>query len=608
LSCASALFQVYERNERLGLPSFVMPELAVELFLAVRASAQRDVELLFAAPELHGCLLDLVRAGLALRAASRTDPPDMLEALDRMIAVFAVASRLLVADEDAGTAMPAIEPGEASEEGMTAADRRVAIRVPFPPGALPELPSPVQTFLGEAVSRIRTADGVHATAVLRRETDFRPFADLAALPSGRPRALARALLWLDLAAPAAGDVSGNAFVEMLALRLLADRTEDEGAAERWGRVFDRLAFAGRRSVGDSIVPAALEYRRGLDGGTGLPASAAASIAALNDSGLRPPRSSSGFLPGPIDPERTEPWPVAERWTGQAAPPDDERDLLLSALAPGTAGPATTPFPWVLPGPWDAVRRSWTASIRFELRHPRRPAPGGEWTDCFPTDAPPVPGAVAPEAALYASIDGALATLADDLRRLGVLPEREIEMPRDLPEEAAYRIQERIAAARGFVGLLRDVAEASGRGGDRDGLPFTEEQAAGIARIGSWAEQILADAIDADFVAGEDRRRGARAAEGAEGVGGVDLLYVLVPGPEGRFLARGAQRAVYADVAWSPDRPVEDDEWRRQLDAVHPTPRPEWLVPVLLGPVAPPTLDGEGIRRCLGPESGGDLEI
>ncbi|MDI7266832.1 MAG: DUF3160 domain-containing protein, partial [Myxococcota bacterium] len=95
---APALFHVYQRNERLGLPSFVTADLALEILLAVVASVRNDVEAQSAAPDLYECLHAMLRRGLEIRGRSAGDPRSAREALDRAIAVVAVAAHLLGAE------------------------------------------------------------------------------------------------------------------------------------------------------------------------------------------------------------------------------------------------------------------------------------------------------------------------------------------------------------------------------------------------------------------------------------------------------------------------------------------------------------------------------
>jgi hypothetical protein len=242
-----------------------------------------------------------------------------------------------------------------------------------------------------------------------------------------------------------------------------------------------------------------------------------------------------------------------------------------------------------------------ASVRAAVPLPEAP-PG----DCLPTAVPAARGIVLREAG--APLRAALAEaegLAASLRSLGVLAARPIEVPQGVDEEVAYRIEQLVDSATQFLAALERAARFSA-----GGTPLSDEDAAALSRVGQWAESILADAAGAEAVAAADARWAVIDARGTvSGIGGVDALYVVIATPDGLLLARGAVRAFYRDLPWPQSAcPFTDEAWRMWLDSATPPPRPQELADVVAAPVPPPPLAGDGFRSCLGPDSGGDLEI
>jgi len=599
-TAARALFQLYERNERLELPSYVTPDLAVDVFLAVVAAVQQDVEQSFAAPPLYRALHALVRRGIELRRYSTGDGRDELAALDRVIADLAVGAHLLgaeganpePADEGAG---PTGEEDEAHPEAG-----RVPLIVPLEELPWPVLPPAADAMFQEAVSRVRAADGVYATAALQREVDFRVFGATEGVASARSRALVRALIWLQLAGPAmAGDLADNLTGPLLA-RLLADAVDgDEPVAVLWRQVAARLDWSGRVRLGTDVLGAVDALRRSVGEGKALPPSAGASIRAVLALSEPPPRGTLGLLPGAIDPRRCSDCDEAAGWAGPAAA-GHVHELVAAAIEAGPSVPVTS-ADFALEA-LERSRREWI--LRVASRRPLQPA-AGLAADCVPAGNAEVRGAVAPARSLFFAIAGSLQGMAQGLQGLGVLPQTEIEDPEGRVEEVAYRIQELLGSAERFARLLGGIAEA-----EQAGATWTREQTGAVARIGGWAESVLADAAQATAVEPPDPRWAAREPAGTVGgVGGVDAIYVVIETPDGPLLARGAAYAVFMDLAWpfAPDA-FADSAWRDWLDSPQAPPRPAWLAPFVAVPFPPPSPVGEGTRTCLGPDSAGDLEL
>jgi hypothetical protein len=338
-----------------------------------------------------------------------------------------------------------------------------------------------------------------------------------------------------------------------------------------------------------------------DGRT-LPPSAGASIRAVLAVPGTPPRGTLGLLGGRIDASACAGCDDDLLWIGPAAPTGPVWTALQDEAGTSDGSAAAER---VRPVAWAGIVESWDGwSARALRRRPELPA-GGVLADCVPAGAVEVRGAVAPARELLQRVVRSIAALQGVLRGLRVLPESEIEMPAGPQQEVACRLQELLGAADRFARVMADIVEtdAAGRG-------WTPEQVGAVARIGGWTESILADAGQVDAVVPLDPRWAARDATGdIHGVGGVDVLYVVIPTPDGLALARGAAYAYYEKLEW-PFSPaaVTDDVWRTWLESTTPPARPASVATVIAPPLAPPPLLDEGTRRCLGPDSGGDLEL
>ncbi|MBN1774124.1 MAG: DUF3160 domain-containing protein [Deltaproteobacteria bacterium] len=599
---ARAAFLLYERNERVGLPNYVTPELAVDLLLAAWGAVVREVEANHAAPALYRALHALVVRGLELRRLTLGDGADVLLGLDRTIALLAVAAHLLGAEGARPEPEAEPEPEADPNDDVHAEAGRTELLVPLPEIPWPALPPTCDAMFQEAVSRIRVAAGVFPIALLNREVDFSRFRLADAAAEGRPRALHRALLWLELSAPATAADLADPVSGPLLVRLLADAVAgDEPAADLWNRATRLLAFVGRTRPGLDPLAAAGALRASVGEEGALPRTGGASVRAVLALPDAPPRGMLGLVPGGLAAERCPGCDDVAQWLGPAMlDPDLARRL--------DAFPTPDEIPRgrarVRPEAWAALPRTWVAERDLVLSGaPSLPAPA-PFPDCVPAGAETPHGAVAPVPVAFRSVSDVAETLAAELRSLGVLPERELETPVGPAQTSAYLLQEVLRSVAVFGRAFADLAAL-----EVAGEPWSDTQIVTVAGVGGWAESILADALHAEAAAPADGRRARRRAGRVEGLGGLDVLYVVIDTPDGPVLARGAMRAVYGDLDWPFAADTFGDEaWRTWIEADPPPPRPAWLAPLVAAPVPPPPVVGEGNRRCLGPDSGGDLEL
>jgi hypothetical protein len=607
-SAAKAPFQLYERNERLGLPSLVLPQLALDVLRGVFSAVDRDIENNFVAPTLHRALHALVRDGLELRKFSLGDGRDELAALDRIIATFAVAAHLLVAEgsRPADPPLPADDGGEEDEAHPLAG--RVPVIVPLDELPWPELPPTVEGLFQEAISAIRAADGVHVTAALGREADFSVFRTAEQAEPGRSRALLRTLLWLDLAAPASdGDLADN-LTTPLFFRLFAGLAVRTGQViDPWMQVATRLETAGRDWHGTAEYPALGALLDALGENPALPPSAGASIRTVLAVPNLPPRGTLGLLPGRLADGECGGCDDAALWLGPGAVGSavglrlDEKLTRDPLSAPWL--PAGTEVAAAAAATWNGYLRSLDGLLALQLARPTPVPRGLDAPDCLPAGSSVVRGAVVPSSATYRELGGLIDDRAVMLQALGILPQQELEDPEGAVEEAAYRIQELLGSADRFSHALASIGDTELRG-----EAWTEEQIATVSRIGSWAESILADAAQAEAVdPGDPSWLELRDDGTVSGVGGVDAIYAVIATPDGPALARGATWSFYDGLRWPGETEPDDAAWNAWLSSSGP-PRAGAAAAVVAPAFPPPPLVGEGNRSCLGADSGGDLEL
>ncbi len=77
----------------------------------------------------------------------------------------------------------------------------------------------------------------------------------------------------------------------------------------------------------------------------------------------------------------------------------------------------------------------------------------------------------------------------------------------------------------------------------------------------------------------------------EAVGGVDFIYVVIPGPKGLQLARGGVFSYY-EFTGDINHRLTDDEWRSQVISRKLPPRPDWVKAFVSGEEPPPAANSQ----------------
>ena len=240
----------------------------------------------------------------------------------------------------------------------------------------------------------------------------------------------------------------------------------------------------------------------------------------------------------------------------------------------------------------------------ELRHDTILYGEQSGAECDAPDPPPPPGWVEPVPELYERLALMVRELEKRLASAGV--------PVQKAKEGVYArpLAEKTKTLLGILEFLRDVSrrELAGKG-------LTAAELRRITLIGGEVEWLLISLANTDLLAERDQdmavvadvftwRTAGQAVE--VGVGHPDLIYAIIPGPQGPFLARGAVMS-YREFLQPVSQRLTDEEWRARLGAGKAPPRPAWLEPIYAEPVPAIKVVGQGVSRC-GPSSGVGLEL
>jgi hypothetical protein len=220
-------------------------------------------------------------------------------------------------------------------------------------------------------------------------------------------------------------------------------------------------------------------------------------------------------------------------------------------------------------------------------------------ECDAEEFDPPHGWVEPMPEVYAALETMVGELGKRVEAAGIR-EKELDLDTAGYEEIQFSTVK--AKTEALVGFLRQLRAWSEK--ELKGEPFTREERNAIAQAGGFAEHVvltLADAFelgegndDMALVADVFTWRG-RALE--VGVAHPELVYAVIPTPDGWQLARGA---VLGYREFMSDERLTDESWRERLakdqELAH---RPDWLAPITADPVGVVELAPkmEGQYRC-----------
>lgn len=223
---------------------------------------------------------------------------------------------------------------------------------------------------------------------------------------------------------------------------------------------------------------------------------------------------------------------------------------------------------------------------------------GAECDALELDSPY--GWVEPHPELYRALATMVKSFEARLREAGISDPKQEEERWDTP----------YATIGGKTEALLDFLARLERWSNKElrGEPFTEDERTDVAMVGGFAEHVVLTLADA-FELGEGNDDMAVIADVFTwrgqalevGVAHPEIIYAVIPTPEGWALARGAVLAYREFFVPVSDR-MTDEAWRRKLESdgdFAVDARPKWLEGLFAPPVGviglPP--DGQGQDRC-----------
>lgn len=665
---ATHLFQVYERNDYLQLPSYVTVDLAIDATHAFLDAVLRGVEEQHLHAELGTALRALQAEALGLHRGARTAPAR--QAAARAVTILSVALDLLVtrapgdpadADADAEPERPAPRP----RRGARPAPARPAVKAPALPPAL-------RADVAKAVAAVTAAGGTLPAGLLRAPVDLTQMKVRGHYTgTTRLRQFFRAMSWLgQVALPVAGATADVELVAVLARAYLGstagraaldrvlgvttffaggpDAADLRAAAARLVKVLPGAARAGA----DALVARTLVPRYAAElaqlappriQSTATADTAPVQVRILGRRAFEDAVALQALLPALrlLDPARAPAvLPDTMGALGAAAllGSDPARQLLVAghaALAPGIGqgrqalaavaadrwrqdayhgtvhalrallDPPPAAAPALYRSPGWALRAlQGFAAGWAELRHDTILYGEQLGAECDAPDPDPPHGWVEPLPEVYDRLSAVVRELTVRLKAAGVSDA--------LPGGGRYQkpLKEKTELLSGLLDFLATAARL-----ELAGKPLSREQHKRITLIGGELEWLLISLANTDLLSPRDKdmavvadvftwRTAGQAVHVA--VGHPDLVYAAIPGPKGPQIARGAVMSYRAFLAPVADR-LTDEAWRQRLATGQAPPRPAWLAPIYAEPVPAIRIKGEGVFRC-GASSGSSLEL
>ncbi len=374
------------------------------------------------------------------------------------------------------------------------------------------------------------------------------------------------------------------------------------------RVMGRRAFEDTVAMQAMVPPLRAVVQPGHEGAILPPLFGALGAAAALGSDLASERAVAGVdadhrptMVGTIEQARRVIDEVpAERWN------DDGYHGTLHALRALLVPPAETAPPLIRTAAWQLHQLQTFSAGWAELRHDTILYGEQLGVECDAPNPEPPPGWVEPVPAVYRRLGDMVRELDLRLSQAGITGESKED-----PDNYYYRpLPEKATILLGLLDFLRDTAEA-----ELAGKPLTRDQRQKITLFGGHVEWLLISLADTDLLSRRDQdmavvadvftwRPSGQVVE--VGVGRPDLMYAIIPGPDGPVLARGAVMS-YRSFLAPMDKRLGDEEWRARIDAGTAPPRPAWLEPIYAPSIPAIKLKDEGVSRC-GPMSGASIEL
>lgn len=647
---AKHLFQVYERNDYVRFPSYVTVDLAIDLTHQYFDVVLRRLEREHLVPKLRTALQELVKQTAAQQRSARS--PEARRAAHDAALWWAVALRLLEqsAAGDRPDEIVARNPYPEMDDGSA----------PVPPATRPrptKLPRELEREVASIVARVHAAAGKERFEAWGLELDLsqaKPRSHYA--DDGVLQRYFRAMTWLGLssfaiegtdarpdlvlalvhgfqAAPAASKpmsevltlssfIVGAPPTAGLAEALASARAAAPAAADAtlqqwlspalrepilaaWRKLpahpiaSDRgpvIEPVGKRVFADTQAMAAmLPIVRDLPETAGADVlrmmGAAGAAAVLGDA------TASEIAAG------DQPAVAAAILRGRAAASsvrtrDDAYHRTLVALDAVLHAQPT----WFEPKAWQLRTLQSFAGGWAQLRHDTLLYAYQMGAECDAQELPSPHGWVEPMPEVYAALREMVERFASQLERAGIHE----APPADDEGYGFSQFATLHNKTEAIVGLLRQLETLSNK--ELRGERFTDDERRDIATIGGLAEHVLLTFADA-YELGEGNDDMAVVADVFTwrdsalevGVAHPELIYAVIPTPEGWMLARGAVLGYRELLVPANDR-LTDQRWREQLAASKDflaRHAPSWLAPIRADPVPVIELpaDGQAQSRC-----------
>lgn len=648
---AKHLFQVYERNDYVRFPSYVTVDLAIDLTHQYFDSVLRGVEQEHLAPMLAEALRGYVKRAVAMRDGAKTD--EARKAAAAAAGYWATALRLLEqpAKGDAPERPEARPPWWGDPETMAIMEEEAGPPPPPPPAPpLTRFDSALERDVVATVATVHAAKGTkrfevwgqrldltlttprshyNGSGVLQRYFRAMSWLGSSTFPVTGERARPAVLLALALCTDATG---GNdleptaAFEGVLAVtnavvgqpptvgltdalriaRTVAPKGELDGLLEpatlaaivdEWkrlpahpietdlgpvvqpigGRVFaDAGAMAALLPTLRELPPdrePLVRHAMGAAGAAAMLGSELAREAVLTSAGQQRARIEAAIADG------------RER-LAVATTRDDAYHRTLAALSQ-----VLSAEPYYFDPRAHQVRMLGTfAGGWAQLRHDTLLYAYQMGAECDAEELTSPYGFVEPYPELYAGLRAMVQGFEARLREVGI-------------HEPSDSITAKTEAVASLLRRLEDWSRKELRG-----EPFTEDERTDIAMVGGFAEHALLTLADA-YELGEGNDDMAVIADVLTlrgqalevGVAHPELVYAVIPTPEGWRLARGAVLA-YREFFVPADQRLTDEAWRARVAAspdLEASARPPWLAEIMTAPVGVVGLpaDGQSQTRC-----------
>jgi hypothetical protein len=655
---ARHLFQVYERNDYVRFPSYVTVDVAIDLTHQYFDGILREVEAEHLVPRLTIALQGLVAQAIALRDGAKTDAGRRAAAA--AASYWGTALRLL--EQPAADDAPEVEvvlpwwwdDPEMREE----IDPGWAPPV-TPPPAVTRFDPALEAEVTAAVSTVHAAAGIERFEAWGQTLDLtltRPRSHY--VGSGRMQRYFRAMSLLGLSAfPVSGPDARPAMLVALALstegdaaatraldevlkvthflvgepptagvtRAAAVAREAAGAAAdldalvtaatldaivaRWKalptnpltpEMGPAVQPVGQRAFVDAVAMAALlPVVRGLTvdreplvtramgpvGAAAMLGSDRARELVLEEAGPQRAAVEAGIAEG-------------RARVGTGLRRDDSYHRTLGALAELLAA---DPY-YLEPRAHELRMLGAFAAGWAELRHDTLLYAQQMGAECDAEELPPPHGWVEPYPVLYARLRAMVEGMQARLVEAGIDVHRRSRATGDYDP-----VFQPIAEKTKAVATVLEQMEAWARK-ELAGEAFTAVERTAIAMVGGAVEHALITLADTDMLRdGDDdmaivadvftwQRRALEV-----GVAHPELVYAVIPTPEGWSVARGAVMG-YRELWVAADERLTDEAWRERVGAskdVLAEHRPAWLAALVAAPVGPVGLprDGQSQHRC-----------